>query len=220
LTLIPEILHICHESQKGGFKRYKTAFNGEDKNGIERRRIYVDPDIDTLYVRIPQWTQEWYDSGTHFDPLDITQGYLFTTALVDTRLWNAAKNCLTKVLVKAPIIRGGACVNDEVVFIARKRDMSIKDRNFSKGSIHAEKVMRTIMAKFDLAWGNLGVVGISRWGIVWRYLFEELANEDEPIRRRGKMCERMCGQIIRWEDVEEELGEAQDAGSATESGIV
>lgn len=98
--------------------------------------------------------------------------------------------------------------------------MSIKDGNFAKALIGAEKAMRTMMVKFVLPWSNLGVVDISWWDIIWRYLFEELANEDEFIRRRGRMRGRMCGQILRWDDVEEAVGEVEDAGSTTESGIV
>jgi hypothetical protein len=114
----------------------------------------------------------WYDSRPHFDSLTITQEHPFDTALIDSRPWKAADHCLTRVLIKSPIILGGELLNDEVVFIARRRNMSIKDGHFTKAKLDAGQAMRAMRAKFDLAWSTLEVMDISLWDIIWRYLLK------------------------------------------------
>ncbi|KAI6712785.1 hypothetical protein JHW43_004684 [Diplocarpon mali] len=66
LTAGPAILYACSESRKVGLMQYFTSFNTQgSKDEVEKREIYVDPQIDAIIFMVPGWVRQynWADLG-------------------------------------------------------------------------------------------------------------------------------------------------------------
>lgn len=57
LTSIPVLFHVCRESRAEATKKYIAVFASYD--GEDRRSIYLNPKVDTLFIRIPFWNCVW-----------------------------------------------------------------------------------------------------------------------------------------------------------------
>ncbi|CZR55529.1 uncharacterized protein PAC_05417 [Phialocephala subalpina] len=70
LSPTPSILHVCHDSCAEGLKLYPvTAFNTVRSGGATLKEIYVNPHLDTLIFRVPEWAQRLDGSRDAVDNL-------------------------------------------------------------------------------------------------------------------------------------------------------
>jgi hypothetical protein len=172
LTPIPPIMHVCHESREEGLKTFKTIFKVKDQDGIERREIYVNPELDTLFVRVPCWTHEWkYYTGGH---LHLNRPAV--TAPLDPLRHN---------IFRCQITGNPSLPHSEIIVVVQPTTSPATVSSSEQTNDNFEALRRVAGEEWKHV--EFYVWKAEWWHEHWEFLFEELMkDEPPPKRKRGR----------------------------------